>query len=275
VTSEHLGELEEPLYTPFIERYMLDEVKQLRVDMSAQKHELMQQILDREHESVDRAVTYATDTVTYFFYLIAGATSVLVVVGWTSIREIKDRVLSSADAEISNLVQEYETRLKNIESQLKQKTRHIKENREEIELAREVQSLWLRAQQEASPINKIDIYDQVLNLRPNDCEALTYKADAVLELDEPQWAANLCHRALEIDSQNGHAFYQLACAYSAMSQYDEVMRCLGKALEYSESYRDEIAVDVAFDNMHGYPPFEELRSADGKMESSTELVPEI
>ena len=61
--------LDEPLYTPFIERYMLDELKQLRTDLGSQRAEIIQQILDREHKSVDRAVSYATDTITYFFYL--------------------------------------------------------------------------------------------------------------------------------------------------------------------------------------------------------------
>jgi hypothetical protein len=80
-----VNKLEEPLYTPFIERYMLDELKALRTEMFLQKNDLQKQILDREHQSVDRAVTYATNTVTYFFYLVAAASSILVIVGWTHI----------------------------------------------------------------------------------------------------------------------------------------------------------------------------------------------
>lgn len=34
-----------PLYTPFIERYILDELKQLRVDMDAQKADLTKKLL--------------------------------------------------------------------------------------------------------------------------------------------------------------------------------------------------------------------------------------
>jgi hypothetical protein len=113
--------LNEPLYSPFIERYVLDELKQLRTDMAAQRHEITQQMVDREISAVDKAVSYATNTVTYFFYLIAGATSILVLVGWTSIREIRERVHSLADEEISKLVNQYEQRLHAIEQQLNQK----------------------------------------------------------------------------------------------------------------------------------------------------------
>ena len=237
--------LDQPLYSPFVERYVLDELKQLRSEQAQTKQELIQQIVDREHNSVDRAVAYATDTVTYFFYLIAAATSVLVLVGWTSIRDIKERVHSLADEEISKLINEYEKRLATIEYQLTQKSQHIEENRENIGLTQEIQSLWLRAQQEQHPANKISTYDEILKLRPDDCEALTYKADAVLELNEPQWATSLCHQALKIDPENGHAFYQLACAYTAMAKLEDAKNNLLAAVERSASYLDDSRQDPA------------------------------
>ena len=249
--------LKAPLYNPFVERYVLDELKQLRTEQAATRVDLMQQILDREHRSVDRGVEYATNTVTYFFYIIAAASSLLVLVGWTSIRDMKDRVHSLADAEISRLIKEYEARLLAMESLMKQKTQDIEENREEIELTQELQSHWLRAQQEASPTNKISIYDDILKLKSNDCEALTYKADAVLELDEPQWAASLCHQALKIDAENSHAFYQLACAHTAMNQMDEAIRYLREALS-RDSYLDDIKSDPALKPLVEHELFKEF-----------------
>ncbi|MDT8310175.1 MAG: hypothetical protein RQ732_01900 [Methylophaga sp.] len=250
--------LNEPLYTPFIERYVLDELKQLRTDTAALRHEMIQQIVDREINAVDKAISYSTNTVTYFFYLIAGATSILVLVGWTSIREIRERVHSLADEEISKLVTEYEHRLHAIEQQLNQKTLHIEENREEIERTQDLQSLWLRAAQEHSAAHKIGIYDQILKIKRDDCEALTYKADAVLELGEPQWASNLCHQALLIDPENSHAFYQLACSYSALGQLEEALYYLKEAIQRSESYRDEITQDPALDPLQAHPGLQKI-----------------
>lgn len=257
-TEQDINGLEKPMYTPFVELYVLEELKRLRVDMADQKHEMIQQIVDREHSSVDRAVTYATDTVTYFFYLIAGASSIMVLVGWNSLKEIKERVHSLADEEISKLVSEYENRLHAIEIQLNQKTRHIEENREEIELTQDIQSLWLRAGQDLNLSSKIETYDEILKLRHDDCEALTYKADTVLELNEPQWAANLCHQALKIDPENCHAFYQLGCAYTAMGQLDEAIKYLSKAINQKDSYRDEIQNDDALIPLKGLASFQKL-----------------
>jgi tetratricopeptide (TPR) repeat protein len=236
----------------------LDELKQLRTDMASQRNEMIQQIVNREINAVDKAVTYSTNTVTYFFYLIAGATSILVLVGWTSIREIKERVHSLADEEISKLVMEYEQRLHAIELQLNQKTQHIEENREEIERTQELQSLWLRAAQENTASHKIGIYDHILKIKRDDCEALTYKADAVLELGEPQWAANLCHQALLIDPLNSHAFYQLACAYTTMGQFEEALYYLKQAISRSESYREEIALEPALQPLQDHPGLQKL-----------------
>jgi len=256
--QQRVQALDKPLYSPFVERYVLDELRQLRTDMGAQKSELIQKIVDRELTAVDRAVTYATDTITYFFYMIAAASSILVVAGWSSIRDIKERVHSLADEEIAKLVHEYEQRLQTIQKQLNQKSKHIQQNREEIELTQELHTLWLRAGQENNPANKIATYDQILKLRNDDCEALTYKADAVLELGEPQWAANLCHQALQLDPDNCHAFYQLGCAYTAMQQFEEAVRYLSEALKRTESYREEMLTDPALRPLDRFEPFKKL-----------------
>lgn len=257
--EEEIEQLEAPLYNPFVERYVLDELKQLRAEQAQTKNELLQQIYDREHQSVDRAVAYATDTVTYFFYLIAAATSVLVLVGWSSIRDIKERVHTAADEEVSKLVSEYERRLESIENQLQQKTQHIEqhieENREEIELTQEVQALWLQAQQENSPANKIRIYDQILKLRSDDSQALVYKADAVLELHEPSWAINLCMQVLKLDANNGHALYQMACANAMLDRHEEAISYLKKAIGQNEAYAVEAAKDPAFESLRGLDDF--------------------
>jgi tetratricopeptide (TPR) repeat protein len=256
--QERVDNLREPLYNPFVERYVLDELKQLRSEMAAQRVNLTEQFVDRQINVADKAISYATDTVTYFFYLIAGVSSLLVLVGWTSIRDIKEKVHGLANEEISKLVSEYEGRLRSIEEQLNEKTRHIEDNRDEIELTKEIQSLWLRAGREHTPAGKIAVYDQILSLRSDDGEALTYKADAVLELGEPQWAIHLCLRALEIDPENGNAYYQLACAHASQEQWEEAVDYLSKALEISTTYRDEAMEDEALDGLHEYPPFASL-----------------
>lgn len=251
-------QLDAPLYSAFTERYILDELKSLRTDMAAQRVEFIQQITDRQIEAVDRSVSYATNTVSNFFYIIAAVSSVLVIVGWTSIREMKEKMGNLADKELRKLIGAYEERLREIEQQLREKSTYIDENREAIERTKEIHALWLRAAQESAPANKITVYDQILALNPRDCEALTYKADAALESNEPQWAINLCQRALQLDASNAHAFYQLACAHAALAHFDDAITFLTKALINGDARLDDFAKDPALHPLHHLPAFEQL-----------------
>jgi len=255
---ETVNSLEKPLYNPFVERYVLDELKALRTEMSAQRVEFIQQITDRQIDAVDKSVSIATTTISYFFYIIAAVSSVLVIIGWKSIREIKDKMNNLANEELSKIIIIYEDKLKDFESELNKKSAYIEENREAIEKTKDMHALWLRAAQEASPSNKITIYDQILALNPKDCEALSYKADAALESNEPQWAINLCQKALQLDPSNAHAFYQLACAYTTLGQFEEALSFLRKALIKGDATLDDFAKDPALEPLHELDAFKTL-----------------
>ena len=253
---------EEPMYTPFVELYLLEETKALRKEMQNTRAELIEKVVDKELSVADKTMSYATDTVTYFFYLIAGATSILVVIGWNSIRDMRNQLTSLAEKRVNELVVVYEKRLKAIEEQLQQKSEIISQNQAEIERTNEVHALWLQASQETSQQNKIFAYDRILDLRPDDVEALSYKADAVLEMQEPLWAISLCHRALKLAPDNGHAHYQLACAYAEIGRWDDAVSTLKKAIEISEAYRDDASVDVSFDQLRDHESFRALVTQD-------------
>lgn len=256
--EQAINELKEPLYSAFTERYLLDEVKLLRQKVADVRVELTSKIIDKEIELADRALMYATDTVTYFFYLLAGASSLLVIIGWNSLRDVKERVGSYANEEIHRITASYEERLGILETELSRKSKHIKAAQEEIELTNEIHSLWLKASQESSLQNKIAMYDQILTLRPDDLEALTYKADAALALGQAQWATSLANHALEIDPENSHALYQRACAYAESGSTEEALRDLSQAIECSESLRLQASSDSSFNALHSDTRFNEL-----------------
>lgn len=256
--QQRIDSLEEPMYTPFVELYLLEESKALRKEMMNTRAELIEKVVDKELSVADKTMSYATDTVTYFFYLIAGATSILVVIGWNSIRDMRNQLTSLAEKRVNELVVEYEKRLEFIEDQLRQKSDIIHQNQAEIERTNEVHSLWLKASQETSQQNKISAYDTILDLRPDDVEALSYKADAVLEMQEPLWAISLCQRALKLAPDNGHAHYQLACAYAEIGRWDDAVATLQKAINISEAYKDDASVDPSFEQLRDHDSFRKL-----------------
>lgn len=248
--------------SPFRENWILGELRSIRSDMMQYRNDMTRIVTDRELEVADKAMTYASTTVSYFFYLIAGAASLLALVGWSTIRDVKDKMRGYAETEMSRLTQEYEARLGELEEELRNKSRTIAFNQEQIEQTNEVHNLWLKASKEASPQDKVAVYDRILELRPNDLAALGWKADAVLEMGEQRWALSLCDRVLEIDPEDSHALYQRACAWAGLGETDHAIEDLSAAIALTESLREAAAEEQLFIPLRDLPVFKDLVSTD-------------
>lgn len=266
--TQDIESLEKPLYNPFMERYVMDELRQLRVDMNRLEVGLTKEVVNRELSATQRVMTYATDTVTYFFYLIAGISSILLLVGWSSLRDVKERIYGVADAKVNEVIDIYEKRLEALEEELHRKSRGITSAQKRLSQHQDIHSLWLKAGQEQILSNRLAIYDEILELDGENTEAMTYKADVLLEMNEPMWAMNFCHQALKIDPENKHALYQLAGAHALLKQTDEALNYLRKALRGAEGLLEEVKTDPNFEGLLDLPEFQALikaKSADPEL----------
>lgn len=243
--AQQIEQRQEPLYNPFVERYMLDEIKALRTEVQGQRAEFVERFATAELRASDRAITYTTSTINNIFYVIAAAASILALVGWTSLREVRHRLNEVVDQKVAIISADYETRLITLERKLKDRTERIISAQEEISRTNTLHSLWMRAGLEATPQARIAVYDQILELSHDDVEALTYKADAVLELGEAEWALNLCDKALSLNPEYAYAHYQSACANATLEQLEQAATELEQAINLSSTYRDEAREDKA------------------------------
>ncbi len=255
--SEKYSETE-MLDRPLMERYILDELKSLRQEQQDLERKLTIQITDRELSVADKSMNYANVTVTYFFYIIAGVASLIALVGWQSLKEIKQNAKEMADARLDQITKEYEKKFLLLERDLKRKTRIITANNREIEIINEIHNLWLRAQNAQTAEQRIEVYDEILKIRPGDLEALIYKADAAMEINEFHWAMSICNRVLEVDDNNAHALYQRACAYSRLGAEEQAINDLQSSIDASASVRELAADEPDFDMLRGNPRFEAL-----------------
>lgn len=249
---------QEYLDRPLMERYILDELKALRTDQQDLEKRMIIQITDRELAVADKSLNYSNVTVTYFFYVIAAVASLVALIGWQSLKEMKQNTREMADKQLSKIAQDYEKKFGELERDLKRKTRIITENNREIEIINEVHNLWLRAQNVQTAEQKMDVYDEILKVRPGDLEALTYKADAAMEMREFHWALNLCNRVLEVDDQNAHALFQRACAYAQLGAEVQAIDDLQRSITASSSMRELVIEETDFDPLRGLDRFEAL-----------------
>ncbi|MBG0757141.1 tetratricopeptide repeat protein [Vibrio cidicii] len=264
IAEEQSYSQSELLDRPLMERYILDELKALRQDQQDLERRLTVQITDRELSVADKSLNYANVTVTYFFYIIAGVASLIAFVGWQSLREFKHNTKEMADKRLETIAEKYEKKFIALERDLKRKTRIISENNREIEIINEIHNLWLRAQSMPTAEQRIDVYDEILAIRPGDLEALTYKADAAMEIREYNWALSLCNRVLEMDNTNGPALYQRACAYSRLGVEEQAIEDLQRAIDASPSIRDLINNEPDLESLQGNPHFDRLLSRNSE-----------
>ncbi|WP_370738762.1 TPR end-of-group domain-containing protein [Vibrio quintilis] len=243
---------------PLVERYILDELKSLRQDQQDLERRLTIQITDRELDVADKSMNYANVTVTYFFYIIAAAASLIALFGWHSLKEVKHTTNELANKRLNKIAQDYEKKFLALERDLKRKTRIISENNREIEIINEIHNLWLRAQSMQTPEQRVEVYDEILKIRPGDLEALTYKADAVMEMKEYHWAMSLCNRVLDLDEANGPALYQRACALARLGAEEQAIEDLTHSVQLSPSLREHIAEEPDFEMLHGNERFDNM-----------------
>lgn len=256
--SDHIEALDKPMYNPFVERYILDEVKSLRSELLNQRVEFNKKFANTQLDVSDRAINYTTSTVNNIFYVIATAASILALVGWTSLRDIRNRLNEVIEHKVASISDEYEKRLFDLEQKVKDRTERIISAQEEISRSNTIHSLWMRAGLEATPQARIEVYDQILAFNTEDVEALTYKADAVLEIGEAEWALNLCDKALAIQPDYAYAHYQRACAYSTLDQIEAAFDDLKLAIELSSTYLEEAKTDKSLKNLRSSGKFNEL-----------------
>lgn len=249
---------------PLMERYILDELKALRMDQQDLERRMTIQITDRELSVADKSLNYSNVTVTYFFYVIAAMASLVALIGWQSLKEMKQNTKEMADKQLTKIAQDYEKKFGALELDLKRKTRIISDNNREIEIINEIHNLWLRAQSVQTAEQKMDVYDEILKIRPGDLEALTYKADAAMEMREFHWALSLCNRVLEVDDQNAHALYQRACGYSQLGADVQAIDDLQRSIRASASMRDLVGEEPDFDPLRGLERFEALLEEEEK-----------
>ncbi|MBT8348949.1 MAG: tetratricopeptide repeat protein [Sulfurovum sp.] len=234
------------LERPLMERYILDELKSVRMDNQQTRVDMEKHIAQLKIEDNDRAARYMTDTIANIFYLIAAATSILFFAGWNSLRDIRSKTEEIIETSVEMITEQYKQELTTLQDKLQEQSQIVLDNQNNIYKAQLIHSYWMRSNLETNAQAKIDLYDEILNINDNDAEVYAYKADAVLDLDEYEWALNLSNKAIEIDNEYGYAYWQRSCAQAKLDNFKEAVKDLEKAIEQSPSLKEEIENEPYF-----------------------------
>ena len=184
-------------YQPLIERYILDELKSVRQDQQTLRADMEEKVAHAKLDASDRIIRYTSDTLNNMFIIITTAASILVLMGWRSMRDVRSKLNEVVETKINELTSEYEDRLHELEGKLRKRSQEIIDAQEDISKSNEIHSIWMRAGLETNMHQKIKLFDEILAISPEDIEALIYKADAAYELGDYEWAFSLANRAID------------------------------------------------------------------------------
>ncbi|MBW5290401.1 MAG: TPR repeat containing protein [Candidatus Ruthia sp. Asou_11_S2] len=256
------------LYKPFIERYILDDLKLLRQEQQQLRVDFVEKVANARLDISDRALKYTADTTTNIFYIITIAATLLVLLGWRSLQDIRDNIKTITSKQISDLTKKYEKRLSEIEDKARVRSEQIISTQQDIANTNLIHSLWVRSGITKSEQEKINIFDEILDITPDDIEALTYKADTLLDIDEDTWSLSLSNRAIEIDDKYALAYWQRACAKAKLGQHDDAVADIKLAIDLTDSLKTEVMNEIYFENLKNNKKFQVLIGKIGNIENN-------
>ena len=234
------------LQKPLIERYVLDELKEIRTDQLKLRIDVTKQITSTELSVSDRAIQYTSNTVNNIFYIIAAVSSLLLIIGFKSFKDLNENSEYLVEEKISELSEKFENRLLDIEKDAKQRFEQVTINQEQIEKTQKKSSLWKRAQIEENMHERLNLYDEILKLDPDDVETLVYKADTLLDLNEILWALSLCNHAITVDNDYALSYWQRACAHAKLDKIDFALEDIEQALSIAPNLKEELEKEESF-----------------------------
>ncbi|EIF51027.1 tetratricopeptide repeat protein [Sulfurovum sp. AR] len=247
--QKEIASLKEPMYKPLVERYLLDEVRNLRTEQQSLRVEMHEKISQARLDVSDRAMNYMTSTVSNIFLILTAIASLIAILGWKSVRDAKEQTKLVVQQKLEEITKEYAEKLAKIEAEMQSRSEDIMNNQESIARSNAIHALWRRSNLEDNVQAKVEIYDQILEIDKNNVEALTYKADAVLELGQKEWALNLCNKALELDSGYAYSYWQRSCVNAEMGNIENAVSDIIKAIKISPVLANDIDSESSFDTI--------------------------
>ncbi len=206
------------------QRFILTELKELRIDQETLKREIYQDIQSREISAIDKALSYSANTVNFFFVLLTVVIAWFWIVWWKTIGDIKNATKASMDRETKKIISQFQKKI------------------EELEKEQKINILWRQYNTSDSDKEKINILDRIYYLKPESQFVTIEKSNVYLSM----W---LYDKVIEITDSivswdrakhQPHALYNRACAFNCLDDKENAIAAINNLLSLAPDYREVI-----------------------------------
>jgi len=206
------------------DRFILTELKELRIWQEEVKREIYTEIQNRQLETVDKALSYSANTVNFFFVIITIILMWFWVVWWRTIWDIKKSTKESMDRETKKIIVNFENQIAELEKEQK------------------INIFWRQFNTADSDVEKMSMLDRIYNLKPDSQYVSIERWNVYLSM----W---LFEKVLEVTEtviswertkHQPNAFYNRACAYHWLWNIEKVISEISYLLQLAPEYKDII-----------------------------------
>lgn len=206
------------------ERYILTELKELRIDQETLKREIFADVQARQIDAIDKALSYSANTVNFFFILITIIIAWFWVVWWKTIWDVKKSTKESMDRETKKIIANFQKKIAELEKEQK------------------INIYWRQFNSSDNDKEKMDILDKIHSLRPESQYVIVERSNVYLSM----W---LYEKVIEMSDiilnswrtkHQPHALYNRACAYALLQELDKLIADLRHLMQLSPQYKDLI-----------------------------------
>ncbi len=237
------------------QRFILNELKELRIQLESTRRELNEELNQRELATVDRALSYSGNTVNFLWLIITMAVTGFWLVGWRTMKDVRENLTTNFEKEVQKRVKAEQRKLeefmKKFEQDQLQQSQDILKNQEFIQQKQEAWYLWSQYNREENPSSKLDLLEKIAFIGLEEDEILIHTEKSGIYLELALWdkVIESADKWLEISGDNTTLLYNKASALVMLEQKDEAVKVLSNVIWVNPSMKDEILEDVMFENI--------------------------
>lgn len=206
------------------QRFILTELKELRIDQETLKRELYKEVQEREFSAVDKALSYSANTVNFFFVFITIIAMWFWIVWWRTLSDIKKSTKENMDRQSQKIIENFQKKI------------------EELEKEQKINIYWRQYNVAESDKEKMDILDKINIIKPESRYVALERSNVYLSMGLYEKVIESVDLILsgERTKHQPHALYNRACAYHGLWDITNVISDLNHLLQLAPEYKDVI-----------------------------------
>ena len=223
-------------------RYILEEVKNLRIEVESLRREMQIEMNKKQIETIDKALSYSANTVNYFCILITLTIMGVWIFGWKSIKDVKNRWSNSFEKEVEKSLFEWQSKLQELEKEQMRQSEEILLNQENIKKKQESGYLWSQYNREESLRDKFKLLEEISELEIAEEELSIQKEKSNLYVGLEMWekALQTSINSLELFENETTLMLNQSIAHLMLEEKEEALKVINEILSLDPGLKDDI-----------------------------------